>query len=425
MANTPLTPYAGGAQPLSNPVPGARQYAEPKFVPLLPDQLTDGEKNNYDNEASVLQPIPPPRPGASLIMNLSNVLGQQAVTDIANSGMLVFHAVGDTGADKRNRVQDEDDVIAHATDDLGSKQPAAFFYHLGDVVYEFGQAPDYYSQFYEPFSAYNAPIFAIPGNHDGMIWDPSMTSLDAFLKNFCTAVPQPSDNSGSLHRSTMDQPGVYFTLEAPFISIIGLYSNVSDKGPGFISSEGGKNNLSDDQKKWLISELKRLKPIRESGQTAILLAVHHPPYVGFDTTTGKDFQNNMDDDLIDAFTQAGLWPDLVLSGHAHYYERFTRVVDGKQIPYIIAGCGGYNLSGFAEASNPADKIPADKAENTALRAYVKSFGYLKLKVTKDQIAVVFNCIEAQYGNAYDSIILDLNTHQIQEFAKGDEPFPPQ
>ena len=37
-------------------------------------------------------------------------------------------------------------------------------------------------------------------------------------------------------RSVMTQPGVYFTLDAPFVSIIGLYSNVLDSGPGVISS---------------------------------------------------------------------------------------------------------------------------------------------------------------------------------------------
>ena len=37
----------------------------------------------------------------------------------------------------------------------------------------------------------------------------------------------------------MTQPGVYFTLDAPFVSIIGLYTNVLE-GPGVISSQGGK-----------------------------------------------------------------------------------------------------------------------------------------------------------------------------------------
>ena len=37
----------------------------------------------------------------------------------------------------------------------------------------------------------------------------------------------------------MTQPGVYFTLDAPFVSIIGLYTNVLE-GPGVISSQDGK-----------------------------------------------------------------------------------------------------------------------------------------------------------------------------------------
>ena len=36
----------------------------------------------------------------------------------------------------------------------------------------------------------------------------------------------------------MTQPGVYFILDAPFVSIIGLYTNVLE-GPGVISSQDG------------------------------------------------------------------------------------------------------------------------------------------------------------------------------------------
>jgi hypothetical protein len=47
-----------------------------------------------------------------------------------------------------------------------SKNPS-FLYDLGDVIYKFGEASEYYSQFYEPYAHYPAPIFAIPGNKDG------------------------------------------------------------------------------------------------------------------------------------------------------------------------------------------------------------------------------------------------------------------
>jgi hypothetical protein len=34
----------------------------------------------------------------------------------------------------------------------------------------------------------------------------------------------------------------------------------------------------------------------------------------------------------------------VLSGHAHLYQRFTRKVDGREIPYIVCGSGGFAIT---------------------------------------------------------------------------------
>ena len=179
-------------------------------------------------------------------MKLEDIIGTDAVTAIAASGKIVFDSIGDTGADKQNRVVDENDVAAMMVKDLNNAtdiERPCFFYHLGDVVYEFGEASGYYPQFYQPYSLYNAPVLAIPGNHDGMVYQAGMTSLEAFLANFCTPAPVTAPNAGGLLRSTMTQPGVYFTLDAPFVSIIGLYSNVSDSGQGVISSQNGKTLL--------------------------------------------------------------------------------------------------------------------------------------------------------------------------------------
>ena len=71
----------------------------------------------------------------------------------------------------------------------GGPTAPAFFFHLGDIVYYFGEHQYYYDQFYDPFRAYDRPIFAIPGNHDGAVYGNSATtqappSLEAFLRNF-------------------------------------------------------------------------------------------------------------------------------------------------------------------------------------------------------------------------------------------------
>jgi hypothetical protein len=41
-----------------------------------------------------------------------------------------------------------------------------------------------------------------------------------------------------LVRTAQVQPAIYFTLEAPFVRILGLYSNCLED-PGVISSQGG------------------------------------------------------------------------------------------------------------------------------------------------------------------------------------------
>lgn len=47
-------------------------------------------------------------------------------------------------------------------------------------------------------------------------------------------------------------------------------------------------------------------------------------------------------DIDSACTAAGVWPHAVFSGHAHNYQRYTRTVNGKQIPFLVAGCGGHD-----------------------------------------------------------------------------------
>jgi len=46
--------------------------------------------------------------------------------------------------------------------------------------------------------------------------------------------------------------------------------------------------------------------------------------------------------LAHAYELSGVRPDLVVSAHAHHYQRITyRFSDGYEIPHLIAGCGGH------------------------------------------------------------------------------------
>src|SRR5579863_8488379 len=178
---------------------------------------------------AVLEAIPPPRVNPP-VFDLSSILGADAVAQIQATGKLVFHSVGDTGGIVRAEPQlAVSDALAA---DLAGKTYAtglpAFFFHLGDVVYYFGQEEYYPEQFYDPYRNYDAPIFAIPGNHDGVMYknEPVNYSLEAFIDNFCAATPAIAVSGFS--RTTMVQPAAYFVMTAPFVRFIGLYSNTGE-----------------------------------------------------------------------------------------------------------------------------------------------------------------------------------------------------
>ncbi len=171
--------------------------------------------------------------------------GPEMMQRIKSAGKIVFHATGDTGASNEGKLGNEVRVADQMTNDCRNADPQnrpSFFYHLGDVVYNFGEAQFYFDQFYDPYRNYPAPILAIPGNHDSFIIPnrPGMeTPLTVFARNFCATQRVITAEAASLHRTAMMQPGVYFALDAPFVRVIGLFSNALED-PGVISSEHGK-----------------------------------------------------------------------------------------------------------------------------------------------------------------------------------------
>jgi hypothetical protein len=404
----------GGGRLFANPVPGTDETS------FQVNNTSSAYYNSpyYLAHQTQLQPVPPPSMPQPR-MDLADVVGPGLIAQIQSAKTIVFHAVGDTGAAKVSATQSAGTAIAHegsvadamAADVAnGGAGAPAFFFHLGDIVYNFGEDQYYYDQFFEPFRGYDRPIFAIPGNHDGMVFGsspnvPQVPTLQAFLSNFCAAVPGPSPDAGGLMRSVMTQPGVYFTLDAPFVSIIGLYSNVLD-GPGVISSESGAYpTMNDDQLTFLQAELTRLKPARDAGQQAVLLAVHHPP-ASVDSLHGGTV--GLANDIDKACQAAGLWPDAVLSGHAHLYQRFSRSVPGlgRAIPYVVSGSGGF------AATPPQTAAPAAGTtigQYTLVTPPVVDFGYLTLTVdmTGQPGTLTISYRSVNQANVRDSVTVNL------------------
>ena len=238
----------------------------------------------------------------------------------------------------------------------------AFFFHLGDVIYGPNKDQDYRPEFYEPYVHYPGKIVAIAGNHDGEVFpttDP--VTLRAFLSNFCAASQVVPPIAGTIFRQTMNQPGVYYLLDAPFMQIVALYSNAAEN-PGFISGP----IPGQAQKTWLLKALKAIAAQRKAGsRKALIFATHHPPF----TAGGHSPSTDMLADIDSVCQQAGILPDLFLSGHSHNYQRYTReqTPNGRklQIPYIVAGTGGI---GAQPSPPPPDRSPETTPSSSPTRA---------------------------------------------------------
>ena len=420
MSDQTAPPRSTGSSPWSANLagPGGQLFADPAPSPDETAFMVDNTSGDYYNSPYYTQhekdiePIPVPAPAAPL--ELASVVGADFLAPIVAGSKVSFHAVGDTGAAQTSALATEASVAdAMVADIQGSVADApAFFFHLGDVIYNFGEAEYYYDQFYEPFRGYDRPIFAIPGNHDGEVTythggpDPDVPTLQAFIANFCTSAPTKPANAGGLARTTMTQPGVYFTLEAPFVSIIGLYTNVLE-GPGVITDQGGAYSTltGDAQYPWLVAELKRIAPERAALKRAVIVACHHPP-ASADAVHGG--ATGLSGDLDKAFTEAGLWPDAVLSGHAHIYQRFSRAVNGKAMPYVVAGSGGHART--MPGGETAGEAPRTWQDFTLEVGPVLEFGYLTVTVdmrdaSAPTLAIAFTA--PANPSAADSVVVTL------------------
>jgi hypothetical protein len=107
----------------------------------------------------------------------------------------------------------------------------------------------------------------------------------------------------------------------------------------------------------------------------VIVACHHPP-ASADTTHGGT--TGLANDLDRAFTAAGLWPDAILSGHAHIYQRFSRSADGREIPYVVAGSGGHDAR--IPQGESAGEAPRTWNDYTLLVGPTAAYGYLTLAV---------------------------------------------
>lgn len=407
----------------ASPGHGASGHAAPETDPAFSELQHTGDPTEFkiphgsDTKLydlivkNLLQPIPDPRVPGNLVLTLEEVLGSagaDAVAAIKKAGQIVFHSVGDTGSTKgptsQNMVADKlaNDFVGEAASAVPS-----FLYHLGDVVYSFGEGRFYYDQFYDAYRNYPAPILAIPGNHDGLVYKgDSLTTLEAFLRNFVTDSPQLATDAMGLRRTTMTQPGVYFAFDAPFVTIIGLYSNVLED-PGIISSQNGKYPaINDEQLAFLTSQLTRVK----NADHAVIVAVHHPPYTG---GSAHKASPGLLTDLDACCTKAGFWPHAFLSGHAHNYQRFTRTVGKFDVPYIVCGNSGHNVTPLTKKGGTPLRTPNKVNNELIFENYDdKNYGYLRITCDAETLRIEYHDANPDQKTDSDAVTVDLKSHTM-------------
>ena len=325
---------------------------------------------------------------------------------------MVFHMAGDTGGlvlpVYKHRVANA--MISQCAENAGSAGKPAFFFHLGDVVYNYGAADEYYPQFFEPYRYYRGPIFAIPGNHDADVdpFDPEgVKSLDAFMNVFCDQAPRPVPFDKNSGRKSNVQPNVYFTLNTPLADIICLYSNVPRFGA-----------ISAEQRAWFIDELKTAG--KNKAEKALIVCLHHAPYSA-DTNHGSSMHMQLF--LNSAFDEAGVLPNVVFSGHVHNYQRFSKLYPkGKTVPFIVAGAGGYaDLHKIVPPGDPDFPDDSPLLDNVHLENYCDhTHGFLKITVEKNKNGLIFSGLYYIVPNNENNIPAPVEFDSF-EFAIGNRP----
>jgi hypothetical protein len=382
------------------------RYAHPFFTttPVANREVSakTGTTNLAQFAAKKLGPIPAPKRNS--MMQLQDIIGGPGADEIQKAGTIKLHVIGDTGRPGGDSAPQEqvNEAMTADYDPAAHGHNPALLVHLGDVIYGHQKAALYRDEFYRPYMKYPGKIIAIPGNHDGETFagtDP--VSLKEFLNNFCatTAAVPPIAGNVRIFRETMTQPGVYWMLSAPFVNVIGLYSNIAE-GPGNLLGANG----DDQQIKWLTKTLAGLKQSAE--KKALVIATHHPPFSSGGHSGSPDMLAQIDKACLDA----RIAPHAMLAGHAHNYQRYTRTakIDGSgdvQIPYLVAGCGGHAASAVTAATH-------QHMGDTVFEKSLKGFGYLVVTASTAQVSI--EMIETTDGvkKSFDKVTVDIASHRV-------------
>jgi hypothetical protein len=254
-----------------------------------------------------------------------------------------------------------------ATSDLAlSLHPDAVL-PLGDDQYELGSLSDFQSQYDASWGRLNAIAHPAPGNHEyGYIGTDIQPTGGTGYFTYYGDVSHPL------------QPGCTTLCTSWYSWNIGAWHMISlDSQCGVV----GGCNPGNPQYQWLLADLNA-----NAGTRCVLAYWHIPIY-----SSSQDHQPDMQSIYQLLYTKGA---DVILTGHAHFYERFNPQ-DGQGnaqangIPEFIVGTGGRSF--FAVRPTPA----ANSATSIA-----NTFGVLQMTLSASSYS--WNFVPTNAGGLTDS-----------------------
>ena len=127
----------------------------------------------------------------------------------------------------------------------------------------------------------------------------------------------------------------------------------------------------------------------------------HQPVYSVDVVHGSNLE--LGDLLDDCFARAGRAPDAVFTGHAHNYQRFARRLDGRPIPYLVAGSGGFHERHAVGTGLPDLPAAFPGVAGVTLESFQCSeHGFMTVSARRTGAEVVYSTVSDGVARHFDS-----------------------